>query len=146
MSATGGLTPYSYSLNGTNYYSGSFFANLAPGTYTCYVKDNNGCIDTIQIIVDELANLEGNESFVISSLYPNPTNGFFELHITGLAEEIVSCKLFNISGQIVSEFELKTSNGEIKQSFEMSRKLASGTYYLGIYQNNKAQIKQFVKE
>jgi hypothetical protein len=63
-----------------------------------------------------------------------------------LSNEIVSCKLFNISGQVVSEFNLKPINGEIKQTIEMSRKLAAGSYYLGVYQQNSAQIKQFVKE
>jgi len=146
MSATGGLTPYAYSINGTNYYSGSLFSNLTPGTYTCYVKDNNGCIDTIQLVVDELAGNEQLDSFDITNLYPNPNKGIFELHISGLSNEIVSCKLFNISGQVVSEFNLKPINGEIKQTIEMSRKLAAGSYYLGVYQQNSAQIKPFVKE
>jgi hypothetical protein len=146
MSANGGLSPYTYSINGTNYYSGSLFSNLAPGTYTCYVKDANGCISSIQVVVDELAGNEQLDSFNIINLYPNPNKGIFELHITGLSSENVSCKLFNISGQVVSEFILKPTNGEIKQTIEMSRRLAAGTYYLGVYQLNSAQIKQFVKE
>jgi len=146
MSANGGLSPYTYSINGTNYYSGSLFSNLAPGTYTCYVKDANGCISSIEVVVEELAGNEQLDSFNIINLYPNPNKGIFELHITGLSSENVSCKLFNISGQVVSEFILKPTNGEIKQTIEMSRRLAAGTYYLGVYQLNSAQIKQFVKE
>lgn len=146
MSANGGLSPYTYSINGTNYYSGSLFSNLAPGTYTCYVKDANGCISSIQVVVEELAGNEQLDSFNIINLYPNPNKGIFELYITGLSNENVSCKLFNISGQVVSEFILKPINGEIKQTIEMSRGLAAGTYYLGVYQLNSAQIKQFVKE
>ncbi|NBU46799.1 MAG: T9SS C-terminal target domain-containing protein [Flavobacteriales bacterium] len=146
MSANGGLSPYTYSINGTNYYSGSLFSNLAPGTYTCYVKDANGCISSIEVVVEELAGNEQLDSFNIINLYPNPNKGIFELHITGLSNENVSCKLFNISGQVVSEFILKPTNGEIKQTIEMSRRLAAGTYYLGVYQLNSAQIKQFVKE
>jgi len=146
MSANGGLSPYSYSINGTNYYSGSLFSNLAPGTYTCYVKDANGCISSIEVVVEELAGNEQLDSFNIINLYPNPNKGIFELHITGLSNENVSCKLFNISGQVVSEFILKPINGEIKQTIEMSRRLSAGTYYLGVYQLNSAQIIQFVKE
>ncbi|MFM7467807.1 MAG: T9SS type A sorting domain-containing protein, partial [Crocinitomicaceae bacterium] len=146
MSANGGLSPYTYSINGTNYYSGLLFSNLSPGIYTCYVKDANGCISNIQVVVEELAGNEQLDSFNIINLYPNPNKGIFDLHITGLSNENVSCKLFNISGQVVSEFILKPTNGEIKQTIEMSRRLAAGTYYLGIYQQNTAQIKQFVKE
>lgn len=39
---------YSYSLDGINYQSGSVFYGLAPGLYTVYVKDNNGCGITTQ--------------------------------------------------------------------------------------------------
>ena len=35
---TGGFTPYTYSIDGVNYQSSNVFNNLAPGTYTCYVK------------------------------------------------------------------------------------------------------------
>lgn len=36
--ATGGNSPYSYSIDGSNFQSGTAFANLAAGTYTVYVK------------------------------------------------------------------------------------------------------------
>ncbi|MBM3455285.1 MAG: T9SS type A sorting domain-containing protein, partial [Bacteroidetes bacterium] len=145
LTGSGGLTPYTYSINGTNYYSGSFFANLAAGTYTCYIKDANGCINTTTVIVEEAAGINENEAHVFN-LFPNPNNGIFELLISGLSDEIVSFKLFNLSGQVVSEFNLKPTNGEIKQTIEMGRRLSAGTYYLGMYQQNSAQIKQFIKE
>jgi gliding motility-associated-like protein len=46
VNANGGATPYQYSINGTTYQSSNTF-NLAAGTYTVYVKDNNGCINTV---------------------------------------------------------------------------------------------------
>ena len=145
MSGSGGLSPYSYSINGTNYYSGSLFLNLAAGTYTCYVKDANGCINTITVTVDQVASLADENSLAVN-LYPNPNNGIFEIESSGLTGDKLNCKLFNIQGQLVSEFNLSVVDGKVSQTLEMSKKLASGTYYLGIYQNNKAQIKQFVKE
>ena len=41
---TGGNGPYTYSLNGAAYSSSLSYTNLASGTYTLSVKDNNGCI------------------------------------------------------------------------------------------------------
>jgi hypothetical protein len=41
---TGGLTPYSYSLNGGGSQSDPIFDDLAPGTYTVAVQDDRGCI------------------------------------------------------------------------------------------------------
>ncbi|MEY4571796.1 MAG: hypothetical protein RLZ10_1007 [Bacteroidota bacterium] len=145
MTGSGGLTPYTYSINGTNYYSGSLFSNLAAGTYTCYIKDANGCIGTTIITVDEQAGLSENQ-FEIIQLYPNPNNGIFELEVDGIMGDKLECKLFNIQGQIVSEFQLTVVNGSVKKTIEMSRKLAAGTYYLGLYNQGQAFIKQFVKE
>jgi hypothetical protein len=145
LTVSGGLTTYAYSINGTNYYSGSLFSTLAAGTYTCYVKDANGCISSTTIVVEETAGINENELQLIN-LYPNPNNGVFELEIDGLTGDKVNCKLFNIQGQLVSEFSLTATDGKVKKTIEMSKKLASGTYYLGIYNENKAVVKQFIKE
>ncbi|MFM7667788.1 MAG: T9SS type A sorting domain-containing protein, partial [Bacteroidota bacterium] len=145
MSGSGGLSPYTFSINGTNYYSGSLFSNLAAGTYTCYVKDANGCINTITVTVDQVAGL-ADENSISVNLYPNPNNGIFEIESSGLTGDKLNCKLFNIQGQLVSEFSLSVEDGKAKKTIEMSKKLASGTYYLGIYSDNKALIKQFIKQ
>jgi len=41
---SGGTSPYSYSLNGGTYQSGTGFTGLAPNTYSVVTKDANGCI------------------------------------------------------------------------------------------------------
>jgi hypothetical protein len=144
MSGSGGLSPYSYSINGTNYYTGSLFSNLAAGTYTCYVKDANGCINTTTITVDQVAGLADENSLSVN-LYPNPNNGIFEIESSGLIGEKLNCKLFNIQGQLVSEFSLNITDGKVSQTIEMSKKLTAGTYYLGLYDQSQVVIKEFVK-
>ena len=47
---------------------------------------------------------------------------------------------------LITPFLLVAQNGKIKETIEMSKKLAAGTYYLGLYQDNKAVVKQFIKE
>ena len=43
--ASGGVAPYQYSINGTTYQPNNTF-NVPAGTYTVFVKDNNGCINS----------------------------------------------------------------------------------------------------
>ena len=144
VTGSGGNLPYTYSLDGTNYYSGSLFSGLAIGVYTIYIKDANGCVTSMEVNI----NSNGIEElgFTLVNLYPNPNKGVFELEIDGISDSKVEGKLFNVSGQLVSSFDLTAQNGKIKETIEMSKKLAAGTYYLGLYQDNKAVVKQFIKE
>lgn len=45
VNASGGETPYQFSINGTNYQTNNTF-NVPAGTYTVFVRDNNGCINS----------------------------------------------------------------------------------------------------
>ena len=144
VTGAGGNLPYSYSLDGVNYYSASLFSGLGISVYTVYIKDANGCITSREVNINSNGIDELGFSFV--RLYPNPNKGVFELEIDGLTGSKVDGKLFNVAGQLVSSFELKVQDGEVKETIEMSKKLAVGTYYLGLYQGNKAVVKQFVKE
>jgi len=52
-SATGGIGALSYSINGTNYQSGTTFQGVAPGTYTVYVRDVASCMATTSVTVNQ---------------------------------------------------------------------------------------------
>ncbi|HMV23086.1 MAG TPA: gliding motility-associated C-terminal domain-containing protein [Saprospiraceae bacterium] len=43
-----GLPPYQYSINGIDYFPENEFSKLAPGDYTLYIKDNQGCTAEIK--------------------------------------------------------------------------------------------------
>jgi gliding motility-associated-like protein len=49
--ATGNDPPFTYSINGTTYQSGTVFNGLGAGNYTVYVKDSSGCVITKTITV-----------------------------------------------------------------------------------------------
>ncbi len=52
--ASGGVAPLQYSINGTVYQAGNIFNGTGAGTYTLYVKDANGCIKTTTVTVANL--------------------------------------------------------------------------------------------
>ena len=61
---TGGLAPYSYSVNGGAFSTTTSYTSLAAGTYTVIVKDANGCQFTTTATV---SNVAGPTAMVITS-------------------------------------------------------------------------------
>lgn len=52
---TGGVSPYSYSLNTGAFQSSNIFTNVAAGTYTVNIRDANGCTITRSISITQPA-------------------------------------------------------------------------------------------
>lgn len=68
-SGTGGAAPLSYSINGTTYQSSGIFINVAPGTYTVYVKDAANCIATQVVIITTSGAGPGITTFTVKTSY-----------------------------------------------------------------------------
>ena len=54
VNATGGLAPYTYSLNGATAVNNNIFTGLSAGTYTIKVTDALGCTKEINAVIDIL--------------------------------------------------------------------------------------------
>ncbi len=57
VTASGGISPYQYSLNGGPTQSGNQFTGLGSGIYTVYVYDANSCLDTNTITINNSYNV-----------------------------------------------------------------------------------------
>lgn len=78
IAATGGATPYSYSIDGgSNFQSSATFTGLAVGTYSIVVADNNSCQGTSQVT---LTGTTGSVSATSSTV--NPSCGASDGQIT----------------------------------------------------------------
>jgi|GEM_PF-561857 len=53
--ATGGIAPLQYSVDGVVYQASNVFNSLSSGSYTVYAKDANGCMVTRQAVVNAVA-------------------------------------------------------------------------------------------
>lgn len=51
--ASGGLVPYKYSIDGITYSDNTTFPGITPGTHSIYVKDQNGCVSFKSITVNQ---------------------------------------------------------------------------------------------
>ncbi len=52
INASGGTSPYSYSINSSPYQSDITYENLSQGSYTVHVKDQNGCVQSMPIYIE----------------------------------------------------------------------------------------------
>ncbi len=71
ITATGGTSPYEYSLNGSLYQSDNSFTGLVAGTYSIVVKDANGCTTSFSKTVGTPSPIAGS----ISLISPISCNG-----------------------------------------------------------------------
>jgi len=55
--AKGGIPPYKYSLNGSNFSANSTFTNLPFATYSVQIKDSIGCMKSATVSVNAISNL-----------------------------------------------------------------------------------------
>ncbi len=80
--ASGGTGAYSYSINGTTYQLSNTFTGLRGATYTGYVKDVNGCVKIVKVIVREPAalNIISTTGDVSCS---GGNNGYISLTVNG---------------------------------------------------------------
>jgi len=60
-----------------------------------------------------------------TDLYPNPNNGIFTVHTSGL--EVSHFEIYNVLGEIVFKSEIKNSQTEIDLSFQ-----PKGIYFIRI--------------
>ncbi len=67
ISGNGGYLPYSYSIDGTNFFPSSAFDNLAPGNYTVYARSNVNCVASTTVTIANNPALVANLNVVDAS-------------------------------------------------------------------------------
>ena len=80
--AAGGVGPYEYSIDGTNFQANGLFANQAIGNYTITVRDANGCASTAPWEVTQPDELLANMTVTNTSLC-SASDGAISIAATG---------------------------------------------------------------
>ena len=142
ISIAGGTAPYTYSWSGTGGFTSSSedISGLVTGNYTVIVTDANGCTFQItDIFVDSSVGLfENGYSF---SIYPNPSNGNFNLELLNF-DESVKVSIVDLTGRLIYESQLSGNN--IFQ-LDITDK-AAGTYFVRLQSGDYQIVKQIVKK
>ncbi len=85
VSATGGESPYQYSVDGgLNYQSSGDFGGLMAGSYTVVVMDNHSCTDTLSNVIVNNSTGPNIDSVVVSDVScPGAGDGSLTIYATG---------------------------------------------------------------
>lgn len=131
LTGTGAVT-YAWSTGTTS--PGISVKPQATTTYTVIGTDANGCQNTgsIQIkvnVCNSIGELSGSEKGLF--VYPNPSNGVFEMR----SETDLELKLINELGQVIRSFSLIEQNNHTLQVND----LANGIYFI-VGQNDLVKI------
>ncbi|MDX2003030.1 MAG: gliding motility-associated C-terminal domain-containing protein [Chitinophagales bacterium] len=114
LTVTGGTAPYSYSWTGGS--TNQDLNNLAGGSYTVNVTDDNGCIASLTVVIDEPAAIDIQGS-VIDVTCAGNSNGAVFLTVSGG----------------VTPYTFNWNNGATTQNLV---NIAGGTYAVTVTDNN----------
>ncbi len=152
---TGGIGPFTYSLDGTTYQASPLFTGLLPGLYRGFVKDSKGCTGSLPDInvgpncprplaatgnayVNTAKQPESNVKLL--EAYPNPSTNDFTLVLTGYSKEKVSITITDIFGTKV--YQTTSVN---KQKISFGNNFKPGLYFVMVEQNGKKESIKLTK-
>ena len=160
---TGGVGPYTYSIDGNTYQSSPIFNGLAPGTYDVFVKDSKTCIGAqLNVVVGPencnpgRATTKGSTASVKTianslkvipnadlkvAAYPNPSAQSFRLVLEGDANAKVVIRVTDMLGRQVYQ-----AAGTIKQQYVFGSDLKAGIYLVQVIQGDHTQLIKVVKQ
>jgi Zn-dependent metalloprotease len=117
-------------INGAN--AQTYLAS-AEGLYTVDVTDQNGCVSLSS--VDYNFKLNGVAKMVGSnfnfSVYPNPSNGQYQLKIMGPQEKMLSLNVYDMMGKTIYHERIAIQAGDNQLPIDLSH-VANGVYLLNI--------------
>ncbi|MCP2026638.1 hypothetical protein L1276_001782 [Flavobacterium sp. HSC-32F16] len=108
VNASGGFSPYSYSLNGGAFVNSSVFNNLQAGLYTITVQDAIGCMRPHYVNISEPNSLAMNIEVIAETLDENIGTKITIVSTGGTGPYTYNIKN-NVTGEIVAENKKITS-------------------------------------
>lgn len=136
VSANGGTTPYTYTLQpaGVTQATGVFtFAAGEGGDYVVEVDDANSCgpVSTSTITITDFTNVN-DRNHLSASIYPNPSSGMVTVEFSTDKQEM-TLEVFSIDGRNVMSRQVYSSGGQVKEILDLSS-LDKGMYMLRVDQ------------
>lgn len=141
VSASGGTPPYTYQWSNGD--TTTTINGLPGGTYTVTVFDVRGCQTTVSVTVDAfVVGTQPSLPGYSATLWPNPNNGSFTVHVTLPSAQDLDLRLYNALGQLVAQRQLQAVNDATVDFVGLP--LAEGVYHLQIGNADFRVVKKVV--
>jgi len=114
------------------------------GTYYVLlsVTSDSGCVDTASLLVTVPAGIQSiNSPSEAVSIFPNPSNGKFELKITNAESGIKNVEVYNVLGEKVSQYSSLNTQYYIDISSQ-----PTGMYFVKVTSGQSYKVLKFIKE
>jgi hypothetical protein len=137
---------YSWTLNGVQLDTTVFITVSQNGTYYVHVTDINGCSNSDSIVLTAVNTHELLDMTVPFELYPNPTQGVFNLQYFVPSSGRVSFSIFDMSGRCVNKLTQLDYHEKGKYDMQVDLNqmgIADGLYVLLMQTDNLRWIKRF---
>jgi hypothetical protein len=158
---TGGVSPYKYSINGTNFQNSGVFNNLKAGTYNVSIRDANNCSSTkmLTVIISnqiskndigtvtpvssivEINKGSTNVELFEAKIFPNPSATEFNLQIVSGINQTVDVLVFDMYDHLVYR-----TKGETTNTFRFGQDLPGGSYIVQVIYKNGMKVLKVIKQ
>jgi hypothetical protein len=125
----------------TVFVGGDFY--ITQGSYTDTLATINNCDSIITLHLTVLTGFEANSTEDYFSIYPNPSNGIFDISFIKNNEEINCVTLTDLFGQEICSFRKEYLNAD-KIHIDISD-YPAGIYFIHINQHNKINSCKLIK-
>jgi subtilisin-like proprotein convertase family protein len=138
----GGVSPYEivWDANAKDQIGAQAF-NLAKGWYNATITDDNGCVKTVLVFINEttVSVKEGIEDQIF--IYPNPAKDVITIESSIEDQDIIDVCLYNLNGTKMRDLQLFDFKHAYKLLFD---KLNSGMYILKIDTGRQQYFKKVI--
>jgi parallel beta-helix repeat protein len=141
VKARGGISPYLYSLNDSEYQSNGQFDSVLIGVNKINILDSIGCIESISIILDNQDVNHQVSGIPFLSIRPNPSNGAFLLLLKQTIPSIpFFVDVYDFTGRVIF-------SQQIYRDYQVSfgNDLIPGIYFVRIVQDGKLSVVRIIK-
>jgi hypothetical protein len=137
---SGGIAPYTYLWS--NGETSPTISNLATGTYSVTVTDQNSCTKTFDAVITGINERSAEEATF--NMLPNPATNKVTIEYTADKAVPATVRLVSINGQEVYSENFAQAKGKNIQNIDISG-LAKGVYFLQLRSENANISKKLIK-